>query len=57
MKKLILDFIREPKYFTDKLFCRSKIGCTDHSYFTTNGKVILAFYKLIELCGNRYAGK
>lgn len=57
MIKFIKDFWREPKYFFDKLSGRSKIGCADHSYFTTNGRVIKAFYNLIELCGNRYAGR
>lgn len=46
MIKFIKDFWREPKYFFDKLSGRSKIGCTDHSYFTTNGRVIKAFYNL-----------
>ena len=57
MKKFIFDFWREPMYFMDKLLGRSKISCSCHAYFTTNGKAIKAFYRLVELCGNRYAGK
>ena len=56
MKKLLFDFCREPSYFMDKLFGRSKISCSCHAYFTNNGRAIKMFYRLVELCGNRYAG-
>ena len=56
MQKFLIDFWREPKYFMDKLFGRSKISCSCHAYFTNNGRAIKMFYRLVELCGNRYAG-
>ena len=57
MRKFFNDFLRNPEYFTDRLFHRQGISCSDHKYFTTNGKVIKSFYNLIKLFGNRYSGK